>query len=225
MVRLILFDIDGTLIRTGGAGEKAFARVCESQFGVVNGTARLSFAGRTDPSIVRDFFQHHEIEPSEANFRKFFEAYVFILDRLLGEHTGRVLPGVEAMLERLHELRPAPIVGLLTGNIRLGAEIKLRHYGLWDHFQVGGFGDDHEDRGRIAAIARLRGCQMAGDDLSGTEIVVVGDTPHDIACGRAIGARSLAVATGSFTREQLEPHYPYDVVDTLADVDLNELMK
>jgi phosphoglycolate phosphatase len=83
MIRLVLFDIDGTLIRTGGAGEKAFARVGATQFGVVNGTARLNFAGRTDPAIVREFFVLHGIEPSEANFRRFFESYVFLLDELL----------------------------------------------------------------------------------------------------------------------------------------------
>jgi phosphoglycolate phosphatase-like HAD superfamily hydrolase len=225
MVRLVLFDIDGTLIRTGGAGLKAFARVCESQFGVVNGATRLSFAGRTDPSIVRDFFQHHNIEPSDANFRKFFEAYVFILDELLRQKRGRILPGVKEMLCSLRAMQPSPVVGLLTGNIRLGAEIKLRHHGLWQEFQVGGFGDDDEDRNRIAAVARRRGCQMAGVELRGEEILVVGDTPHDITCGRAIGARLLSVATGSFTREQLESHHPCRVVETLAEVDLAELMK
>jgi len=225
MVRLVLFDIDGTLIRTGGAGEKAFARVCDTQFGVVNGTARLNFAGRTDRSIVRDFFQHHDIEPSAANFRKFFEAYVFILDELLGQNKGRVLPGVYELLRGLRSLQPAPIVGLLTGNIRLGAEIKLRHHRLWDQFQVGGFADDDEVRICIVSVVRMRGCQMAGVELRGEEILVVGDTPHDIACGRAIGARVLAVATGSFTRGQLESHSPYSVVETLAEVDLAELMK
>src|SRR5262245_60934352 len=153
MVRLVLFDIDGTLILSGGAGEKAFARVSETEFSVSNGTARLNFAGRTDPSIVRDFFEQHQIEATVENFRRFFDRYVFWLDHLLGQLTGRVLPGVHEMMAELKSLAQPPLLGLLTGNVRLGAQIKLRHYQLWDHFQTGAFGDDHEDRNKLADIA------------------------------------------------------------------------
>src|SRR5215207_2643381 len=98
MVKLILFDIDGTLIQSGGAGEKAFGRVAELEFGIANGTADLHFAGRTDPSIVRDFFHQHGIAPTAANFGRFFDAYVFLLDELLRRLEGRILPGVQQML-------------------------------------------------------------------------------------------------------------------------------
>src|ERR1041385_3176369 len=111
MIRLGLFDIDGTLIRTGGAGEKAFARVCASEFGVPNGTARLHFAGRTDPSLVREFFDQHQIEPSPDNFSRFFDRYVFWLDHLLDDLPGRVLPGVEAMIDGLRALPDGPALG------------------------------------------------------------------------------------------------------------------
>src|SRR5438876_8177552 len=203
MVRLVLFDIDGTLIHSGGAGEKAFARVCATEFKIANGTEGLRFAGRTDSAIVREFFCRYEIEPSHANFRRFFDAYIFWLDHLLAKTGGRILPGVQELIAALSRLPEPPLIGLLTGNIRLGAQIKLTHYQLWDHFQTGGFGDDHEDRNQIAAIARRRGSEVLQTQLRGDEILVIGDTPLDIACARSIEARILAVATGSYPLERL----------------------
>jgi phosphoglycolate phosphatase-like HAD superfamily hydrolase len=223
MIRLVLFDIDGTLIHSGGAGEKAFARVCAVEFNVPNGTERLRFAGRTDTSIVREFFSRHEISPTPENFRRFFDHYVFWLDHMLGQLSGRVLPGVSEMIRRLGATPAPPVIGLLTGNIRLGAQIKLTHYGLWEHFVIGGFGDDHEDRNQIAVIARERACQRVGRQLQGEEILVIGDTPLDIACARAINARVLAVATGSYRAEQLRPHEPNWTVEDLEAVNLEEI--
>ena len=218
MLRLVLFDIDGTLIRSGGAGERAFARAFEMEFGIPNGTKDLPFAGRTDSSIAREFFVRQKIEPSEKNFHRFFDCYVFWLEQLLGQIQGRVLPGVESMLSRLSALSEPPVIGLLTGNIRLGAQIKLVHYGLWSHFQTGGFGDDHEDRNQIAVIARERGQQVMRRNLRGEEILVIGDTPFDIACAKAIGARALAVATGSYQLRQLQEHAPTWAVADLQQV-------
>jgi phosphoglycolate phosphatase len=223
MIRLVLFDIDGTLIRTGGAGEKAFARVAAQEFNAPNGTAHLSFAGRTDRSIVRDFFAKHEIEASPENFQRFFDRYVFWLDHLLPENRGRVLPGVEESLLALHALPKPPLLGLLTGNLRLGAEIKLRHYELWNYFETGAFADDHEDRSEIARIARDRGCQRLGTTLRGDEMLVVGDTPLDIACARAIQAKTLAVSTGTFRLDQLRDHQPTWAVESLAALNLQAL--
>ena len=111
-----------------------------------------------------------------------------------------------------------PAIGLLTGNIRLGAEIKLRHFELWEIFQTGAFADDHEDRNHIAAIARQRGDLLLGGHLRDEEILVIGDTPHDIQCARAIGAKTLAVATGSVSFEELETHRPDWVVKDLTSV-------
>jgi len=223
MVRLALFDIDGTLIRTGGAGMKAFAKVFASEFNVPNGTDLISFAGRTDRAIVREFFTHHQIDPAEENFRRFFDSYVFWLDQALGQGSGRVLPGVQEILRRLRALPEPPAIGLLTGNVRLGAEIKLAHFSLWDHFQTGAFGDDHEDRNQIAAIALRRGQQLLQRDLRGNEVLVIGDTPSDIACAKAIGARVLAVATGSYELGQLEEHAPTWVVADLDRVCVEEV--
>ncbi|MBI4324989.1 MAG: HAD family hydrolase [Chloroflexi bacterium] len=208
MIRLVLFDIDGTLIRTGGAGVKAFERTFATEFNVLNATQHVNFAGRTDPSLVRECFGHHRIEATPGNFRRFFDAYVFWLQYLLAHSRGAACAGVREFIGGLELLPQPPRLGLLTGNIRLGAEIKLRHFDLWDHFQSGAFGDDHEDRNQLAFIAQQRGSRLLGENLNGDQILVIGDTPLDIACARAIHARVLAVATGGCSLEELSAHRP-----------------
>jgi phosphoglycolate phosphatase len=224
VTRLILFDVDGTLIHTGGAGVKAFARTLTSEFGQLNGTERIKFGGRTDPSLVREAFGYCGIAPTEENFRRFFDAYVFWLDHLLAtSRNGGACPGVWRLIDELRTGHQRPLLGLLTGNIRLGAEIKLRRYGLWGVFATGGFGDDHEDRNQIAVVAQQRGRELLGEELSGDQILVVGDTPRDIECGRAIGARVLAVATGGANLEHLKAHQPDWVVEDLDQVSAADL--
>ncbi len=225
MVRLVLFDIDGTLIRTGGAGVKAFARAFATEFNLTDGAERLNFSGRTDVSLVREFFRHHGVEPGADHFRRFFGSYVFWLDHLLPQCHGRVIPGVWEFLNALRALPQPPAIGLLTGNIRLGAELKLRHFKLWDVFQTGAFADDHEERDQIAAIARQRGGRLLGANLRGDQIVVVGDTPHDVRCGRSIGARVLAVATGGTTRAQLQACRPHWLVENLREMSAAEVCR
>ena len=204
MIRLALFDVDGTLVRTNGAGVAAFARALASEFGVHDCAERIRSGGRTDASLVRELFALGRIESNAANLQRFFDSYAFWLDHLLGQARGEVIPGVWSFLRQLQSLPSPPLIGLLTGNIRLGAEIKLRHFNLWEVFQTGAFGDDHEDRNQIAAVARARGCRILNEDLHGDQMLVVGDTPHDIRCGRAISARALVVATGGATWEQLK---------------------
>ena len=223
MVRLVLFDIDGTLILTGGAGVKAFDKVCETVFQAPAGARGVSFAGRTDRSIVREIFTRHHINPVEENFERFFEAYVFWLEALLGQCPGRVLPGVEGFLAGLRGLPEPPVIGLLTGNIRLGAALKLRHYGLWEHFTTGAFGDDHEERDQLARIALERGARLLNGNVAGEEVLVIGDTPLDIRCARAINAKVLAVATGSFRKHQLMEHAPHWAVEDLREIVCREL--
>jgi phosphoglycolate phosphatase len=225
MIRLVLFDIDGTLIKTGGAGEKAFARVCATEFDIPDGTRSLNFAGRTDPSIVRDFFGQFGIEASAKNFQKFFTAYVFWLEKILKELDGQVLPGVGSLIDGFAGMAKAPTIGLLTGNIRRGAELKLRRYGLWERFviEAGAFGDDHEDRNGLAVIARDRCCSLLNCDLNGSEILVIGDTPRDVACGQAIGANVLAVATGNFSLDALRACNPTWIVPDLTQTSVELL--
>lgn len=223
MIRLVLFDIDGTLIHSGGAGEKAFGRVFATQFGIVNGTAQVSFAGRTDLAIVSEVLLRHQIEASAENLQRFFDAYVFLLEHFLHQLNGGLQPGVTEWLRDLEAHAQRPVVGLLTGNIRLGAEIKLRHFGLWDAFQTGGFADDGMDRNHIAAAARNRGEALLGARLRDDEVLVIGDTPLDISCGRHIGAKVLAVATGGFRRPQLEEHQPDWAVNDLRELSVAEV--
>ena len=123
----------------------------------------------------------------------------------------------------MKELRQPPLLGLLTGNIRLGAEIKLRHFDLWTVFETGAFADDSEHRNQIAAIARQRGSRILGGPLRGDEVLVIGDTPLDIACGRAIGAKVLAVATGGATIEELKRHQPDWAVQDLPRIKAREV--
>ncbi|HZM06701.1 MAG TPA: HAD family hydrolase [Candidatus Saccharimonadales bacterium] len=224
MVRLVLFDIDGTLIHSGGAGVKAFARAFQSEFGIHDGTERLKFAGRTDVSLVREFFSHHHIDASAKNFARFFEAYLGWLEKIIGQCEGGACAGVMEFYEALNAAPAPPLIGLLTGNIRRGAQIKLQHYQLWDKFPFGAFADDDEERDRIAAVARQRGSERLGRPLLGEEVVVIGDTPLDIRCARAIGAKALAVATGSFSAPELLEHSPDWAVADLSKINVAEIL-
>jgi phosphoglycolate phosphatase-like HAD superfamily hydrolase len=218
MVRVVFFDIDGTLVHTGRAGMKAFAQVFSSEFKAHNGIEQMKFGGRTDVSLVREFFRIHNIKTSAANFDRFFDRYVFWLDHIIKESAGAPCRGILDFLDELGALPDPPLLGLLTGNIRLGAEIKLRHFDMWDLFVTGGFADDHEDRNQIAATAFKRSRLILGKNLKPEEVLVVGDTPRDIECGRYIGAKVLAVATGGATLAELKEHEPDWAVQDLREL-------
>jgi phosphoglycolate phosphatase len=224
VVRLVLFDIDGTLIRTGGAGVRAFEQTFADVFGLKEATKTLNFAGRTDVSLVRECFVLHEIERSERNFARFFEAYPSRLERLLRELPGGICEGIQCFLDELSSVARPPVIGLLTGNVRRGAELKLGHYRLWHRFITGAFADDHEDRNCIAATAKERGEKLEGRALNGSEIVVIGDTPLDIACAQSIGARVLAVGTGNYTSAELNRHAPTWSVDHIGLITVREVL-
>jgi len=222
---VVLFDIDGTLIRTGGAGVRAFAQTSALLHGRPGGTDGMTFHGRTDTSLVREYLRLHGLPDTEEEIQRFLDVYVFLLGEELRRHAGEVCPGVEGFMAECRRLRPAPVMGLLTGNIRLGAELKLRAHGLWEHFELGGFADDHEDRDRIAEAAWRRAEQHLGRTVSPGRIVVIGDTPKDIGCARAIGARVLAVATGGFDTGALRGHDADWTVEMLDQIRVEELLK
>ena len=223
MVRLVLFDIDGTLVHTGGAGTKAFSHTFASVFGLKHGAERMKFAGRTDVSLVREFFGIHGVPASVENLGDFFENYVFWLEHIVAQSTGGECAGVRNFIEDLLALPQPPTLGLLTGNIRLGAQIKLRRFGLWDHFVMGGFADDHEERNHIAVAALERARRVLDPHLQPQEVVVIGDTPHDVRCGKFIGAKTIAVATGGSTFEELQPHAADWTVQDLTQIRAREI--
>ena len=208
MIKIVLFDIDGTLVRTGRAGVKAFAQAFALEFGLNDGSEKLKFAGRTDYSLVREFFLHHGVDPTPDHFARFFGTYLKLLEQIIVQCDGEVIPGVHPFMKELRALRNPPAIGLLTGNVRRGAQIKLNHYSLWHEFQFGGFADDHEERDKIAAIAKHRGCEFLGNKVQDDEVLVIGDTPLDIRCARAIGAKVIAVGTGGSTKDDLKLHNP-----------------
>jgi phosphoglycolate phosphatase-like HAD superfamily hydrolase len=223
MARAVLFDIDGTLIRTGGAGVKAFARAGENVFGIRNGTVKMKFAGRTDTGLVREFLTLHKLNPTPENIRRFLDAYVFWLDHLLPDAKGDICPGVLELIRDLRARKNPPLIGLLTGNIRLGAEIKLRQYGLWELFEFGAFADHHEDRDLIAHAARKSVHDKLQEAVHDHHLIVIGDTPHDVRCGRAIGAKVLAVATGGSTFAEIKATKADWVVNDLREITAAQL--
>lgn len=211
-VRLWLFDIDGTLVDTGGAGMRALQDAAAACFGARG--PELDLAGSTDSGIVHDLFRHFGREVDAAATAGFFAAYLERLEFHLagGGFPGRVLPGVVAMLDLLSS-RGDVTVGLLTGNIEGGARAKMRHYGLDHHFGFGAYGCDHADRNRLGPVALERAAAHAGRRFSPEETLVIGDTPKDIACARALGARCLAVSTGAVPAGRLRD--ADHLVDTL----------
>jgi phosphoglycolate phosphatase-like HAD superfamily hydrolase len=223
MVKLVLFDIDGTLVHTGHAGTQAFAKTFATEFSLHHGAEKMKFAGRTDVSLVREFFRIHALPETAGHFAQFFGRYVFWLDHILARSQTQICPGVWELIHALRALPQPPTLGLLTGNIQLGAEIKLRHFDLWDQFAFGGFADDHEERDHIAAAALARGRRVLGKHLQPQEVVVIGDTPFDVRCGKFIGAKTLAVATGGAKLEELKVLKPDWAVANLTHISAAEI--
>lgn len=218
MVRIVFFDIDGTLIHTLGAGVRAFSQTFAEVFNLPNGTEKMNFNGRTDVSLVREFFNLNHVEATPANFERFFQGYYARLQIQMRDCTGDVVAGVLEFLKDLEAQPQPPVIALLTGNIRRGAEIKLSRFDLWKRFPMGGFANDSENRDLIAAAAHKRANEFLKRTLRGDEMIVVGDTPLDIQCGRAIGAKIIAVATGNFSVEKLTRYKPDWAVKDLGQL-------
>lgn len=209
-VKTLIFDIDGTLILSGGAGMRALDRAFAELFGINEGFACIPMAGRIDPAILRSALDKHElpVDGFDALVPRFCDAYCRHLVGTLRESTtGHVLPGVSEILSALHS-RDDIRLGLATGNWRRGAELKLRHYGLWDYFCDGGFGEDCEDRADLVSCAMQRLMRDGDAPESG---YVIGDTVFDVAAAKANGAIAIAVNTGVGTTYQelaaAKPHF------------------
>ena len=216
--RLLLFDIDATLISTVGAGMAALKLVIEKRYGVKDDLHDIEIAGRTDSGIALAILRKYQIDPTSENVSALLDEYLAFLAELLPKMHGQVLPGIFEILTRM-KAKPDRVLGLLTGNLERGARLKLTHYGLWDFFEFGAFADDHHDRNELGAFARARAAEKHGHPFAAALIDVIGDTGHDIACGKAFGARTIAVATGTWSREKLSAHQPDFLFDDLGNVD------
>jgi phosphoglycolate phosphatase-like HAD superfamily hydrolase len=214
--KLLLFDIDGTLLLTGRAGEHALREAFKERFGVDDDLSSISFAGSTDGAIARQMFAAHDISPTPENIADLFDGYVHHLALELPRREGRVLPGIVELLDALHG-REDCVLGLLTGNIEKGAELKLSHYGVWDFFEFGAFADDHVDRNKLGPVAHSRAVEKHGISFEAEDVFVLGDTPRDIDCARAAGFVAVAIATGSYGQDELAAHQPDFLFEDLSD--------
>lgn len=218
--RLVLFDIDGTILHTAGAGRRAVTRAVAQVVPLTAQAERIRFDGKTDPLIVRELLEAcgHPDPRDAALIGSICEGYVdYLEEELARAHDTRVLPGVPALLDAL-EARPDVMLGLLTGNVARGARLKLASGGIDpDRFKVGAYGSDSHHRPDLPAIAAQRAASLLGRVPTGGEVVIIGDTPADVTCGAGIGARPVAVATGSYRPDALHAAGAAAVFDDLSD--------
>lgn len=217
--RLVLFDIDGTLVLTGGAGLRAMNRACSDLVGHGSALDGVVLAGRTDWIILEDTLRRHGRSLNEdllAELRHRYVAHLVEEIELPGTGVKRALPGVEALLGALTN-RGDVGVGLLTGNFAEGAKIKLEHFDLWKYFAFGAFGGDSADRNALVPIAVERARDMGIADVDARDVFVVGDTPFDVGCALAVGAVPVGVATGGFNADQLRESGAEIVFDDLSN--------
>jgi phosphoglycolate phosphatase len=219
-MRLVLFDIDGTLLNSEGLGRASMQRALAEIFGS-SGNPSYRYDGKTDKQIVRDVMrlEGHSDEHIDSRMETLILIYLEGLrtGAKSGKFNVRPLEGVVELLDAL-EARKDVVLGLLTGNVEPGARVKLTAAGINpDRFRVNAFGSDHEHRPQLPAIAQRRASEILGLDIAGERLIVIGDTPADIECGRTLGARAIGVASGHYTVEQLQSHDPYAVFPSLAN--------
>jgi phosphoglycolate phosphatase-like HAD superfamily hydrolase len=209
-MRLFLFDIDGTLIYAHQAGRTCLLRAMQEVFGTAGAAGQYDWRGKTDPQIVRDLLRGAGVPESviEVRLDECFATYAAHLEKTIdGGHPVDVYPGIREILETLSH-RTDSLVGLLTGNVEAGARLKLKPTGLLPYFKVAAYGSDDSDRRKLPAVARARAQALLGRPIPFSRLVIIGDTPLDIDCARAAGARAVAVATGHHPLDELAAHSP-----------------
>jgi phosphoglycolate phosphatase len=221
--KLVLFDIDGTILLTAGAGRRAIITALGEEIGDATAFGQVRFDGKTDPQIVTELLEvaGHAGPHSSARVSAICRRYVELLAGELERHDTRttMMPGVGRLLDRL-ETQEQVILGLLTGNLAEGARLKLRSAGLDpSRFRVGAYGSDAARRADLPSIAAQRAEPYFGRVPAGPEVVIIGDTPADISCGECIGARAVAVATGGYSVSDLAACGPHAVFEDLSDTD------
>jgi phosphoglycolate phosphatase len=203
MAQLILFDIDGTLIYSGGAGARAMDRALEELTGISNGFRGIDCSGKTDLQIISEALQNFNLNAQDGLVSALLDRYVVHLKVEVATANGHMKPGVLGLLRTLRGAR-GPHLGLLTGNIEQGARVKLAPFGLNPFFPFGAFGNDAGDRNRLLPIAVRRLRENTGISICYGDCVVVGDTPRDVACAKIHGAACIAVATGTHSLKALQ---------------------
>ncbi|MFC1850322.1 HAD family hydrolase [candidate division CSSED10-310 bacterium] len=209
MVKLLLFDIDGTLISSGGAGTTSMTKAFHELFLIPDGFRSVSMAGNTDPLILQEALSKHGLKKSVEKIKQFQSLYFALLQKEIEKPCPgkRIMPGIVQILENLQN-NSSVVCGLLTGNWRGGAMIKLSYFKLASYFSLGAFADDSPHRQNLVPFAMKRVKSMIGQDIVPENIYVIGDTPLDIACATPHAVKTIAVATGSYSLEQLLPHKP-----------------
>ncbi len=216
-MKLLLFDIDGTILLTNGAGTRAANRAFEKIFGHAGAMDGVDAAGKTDPLILKEMFANRLSRDYTADeAEKLFGEYVIFLEEEIGKSPIDIMPGIPYLLEKLSS-RDDLMLAIATGNIERGARIKLRRAGLDGHFKTGGFGSDSWNREELIRAAIERAKTLLGEGGDFERIYVIGDTPHDIIHGRATGAVTVAVATGRYSSAELNEHNPDYIFEHLAD--------
>jgi len=220
-MRLILFDIDGTLVLTGGAGLRAMNRACADITGSSSALDGITVAGRTDWIILDDVLRKHGRALDDALLAELRQSYLqHLREEILNPGRGikAPMPGVPALLDALSGRRDVALA-LLTGNFAEGARVKLEHFDLWKYFACGAFGDDASDRNALVPVAIRRARETGLADVRPSDVIVVGDTPFDVACALAVGAVPVGVATGGFTVDQLRDSGAEFVFQDLSNAD------
>ena len=220
MRRLLLFDIDGTLLSTNGAARRAFQQALQHVYSTTGPIERHPFNGKTDPQIARELLRAAGLADAtiDAGLPRLYDSYLTALQNEMRatDYRTTVYPGIRDLLAALAEEESA-VLALLTGNVQRGAELKLSSAGLHDYFTFGAFGSDCEQRAGLPQIAVERAQQRTGHAFRGRDIVVIGDTPHDIRCGEAFGVYTVGVTTGGHTRQELEAEGADAVFDDFTD--------
>ncbi len=221
--KLVLFDIDGTILLSRGAGRRAVLGAMADLLPPAESVRGVRFDGKTDPQIVAELLAAAGTPDAVAPERvtAILERYVAMLEVELArpDHVTDVMPGIPAVLDRI-EASAGAVLGLLTGNVQPGARLKLRSAAINpDRFAVGAYGSDHAVRAELPAIAAARAEPLFGRRPAGAEIVIVGDTPADVTCGASVGARAIGVATGGYSASQLAEAGAFAVFEDLSDLE------